>query len=841
MAVRIQEPTFESQTKVKLGSDSFGPDGPTIRQGIISFLRTHLDNYLHRHPATVEAILKRILQSERERTELKGIQKIAKARAKKARVVNRKLRDCKVHYNTKHKLADLSSIFITEGDSASGSITKSRDPMSQAVFSLRGKPLNTYGMKRRVIYENEEFYLLQDALDIEDGLENLRYNYIILATDADVDGFHIRILLMCYFLQFFPELVRRGHLFILQTPLFRVRNKKDTVYCYSEAEKTNRHGYPWPEGRGDPLQGSGGNIPIRVQTIYRREHTVGTGCHWQEGAPRRHAAVLHGKKHPRPTRLYRKEPGGGGADQRQHGGRQRRGQPGRGTCCGNGRSLTHEQGSPTGPGSTQGYGPVQKILPRVRLLRHSRPGPCPPSWMGLKPVQRRILATLFKLNDGRFHKVASIVGETMKLHPHGDAAISDALVQIAQRNLLIDTQGNFGDPITGDRAAASRYIEARLSKFALAVLFNPKTTEFQDSYDGRNKEPVVLPAKFPLALAQGIEGIAVGLACKIFPHNFLELIDASIAHLRKEDFELYPDFPSGGLADVSDYNEGLRGGRIRLRAKIDILKGRKLVIREIPFGTTTGSLIDSIVNAREKGKIKFTRIEDHTAEKVEILIHGSVGIDPQTMINALYAFTQCEVSLSPNSCIIENNRPEFLSVKELLRRSVVRTKALLKMELQIELGELQEKWHRSSLEKIFIENRIYRDIEECTTWESVIATIDRGLKPFHHLLRRTVTREDVIRLTEIRIKRISRYDAFKADEYIKGLEDRMKKVNRHLRNLTRFTIQFYRNLRNNYGRGRERKTLLTSFAPVDAAKVAVGQRNALRQSQGRIYRNGDEA
>lgn len=440
---------------------------------------------------------------------------------------------------------------------------------------------------------------------------------------------------------------------------------------------------------------------------------------------------------------------------------------------------------------------------------------------GLKPVQRRILTTLFKVNDGRFHKVASIVGETMKLHPHGDAAITDALVQIAQRNLLIETQGNFGDPITGDRAAASRYIEARLSKFALEVLFNPKTTEYQDSYDGRNKEPVVLPAKFPLALAQGIEGIAVGLACKIFPHNFVELIDASIAFLKREDFELYPDFPSGGMADVSEYNEGLRGGRIRLRAKIEVLKGRKLVIREIPYGTTTASLIDSIVNAREKGKIKFNRIEDHTAEKVEILIQGAQGIDPQTMIKALYAFTDCEVSLSPNSCIIENNRPEFLSVKELLRRSVGRTKALLKLELQIELRELQEKWHRSSLEKIFIENRIYRDIEECTTWESVIATIDRGLKPFHRLLYRTVTSEDIIRLTEIKIKRISRYDAFRTEEHIKGLEDRMREVNRHLRNLTRFTIRFYQALKDKYGKGRERKTKLTSFERVEAVRVAV--------------------
>lgn len=440
---------------------------------------------------------------------------------------------------------------------------------------------------------------------------------------------------------------------------------------------------------------------------------------------------------------------------------------------------------------------------------------------GLKPVQRRILTTMFKMNDGRFHKVASIVGETMKLHPHGDAAITDALVQIAQRDLLIEMQGNFGDPVTGDRAAASRYIEARLSKFALEILFNPKTTEFQDSYDGRMKEPIVLPAKFPLALVQGIEGIAVGLACKIFPHNFIELIDASIAALRKEEFILYPDFPTGGIADVTEYNDGLRGGRVRVRAKIDVLKKRQLAIREIPFSTTTASLIDSIVNARDKNKIKFDRIEDHTAEHVEILITMSPGIDAQTMINALYAFTDCESSLAPNSSIIENNRPEFLPVPELLRRSVKHTRALLKLELEIELGELEEKWHLSSLEKIFIENRIYRDIEECTTWEAVIEAIRKGLKPFLHLLQRKVTDDDIARLTEIKIKRISRYDAFRADEYIKGLEDRMKEVNRHLKSLTKFTIKFYESLKEKYGAGRERKTELASFDRVIATKVAV--------------------
>ncbi len=440
---------------------------------------------------------------------------------------------------------------------------------------------------------------------------------------------------------------------------------------------------------------------------------------------------------------------------------------------------------------------------------------------GLKPVQRRILATMFKINDGRFHKVASIVGETMKLHPHGDMSITDALVQIAQRDLLIEQQGNFGDPVTGDRAAASRYIEARLTKFALDVLFNPKTTTYQDSYDGRNKEPILLPAKFPIALAHGIEGIAVGLACKIFPHNFIELIDCSIAVLKKEEFELLPDFFTGGIADFSEYNEGLRGGRIRVRAKIEIEKKRKLVIREIPFSTTTNSLIDSIVAARDKNKIKFDRIDDHTAADVEIVISLSAGIKPEQMIDALYAFTDCEISLAPNSCIIDKQRPEFLPTKDLLIRSVKGTKGLLKLELEIELTELEEKWHLSSLEKIFIENRIYRDIEECTTWEDIINTIRKGLEPFMHLLRREVSDDDIARLTEIKIKRISKFDSFRADEYIKGLEDRMKEVNRSLKNLTKFTIKFYEDLKKKYGEGRERKTVISSFDKVDATKVAV--------------------
>jgi len=445
----------------------------------------------------------------------------------------------------------------------------------------------------------------------------------------------------------------------------------------------------------------------------------------------------------------------------------------------------------------------------------------PSIYDGLKPVQRRILATMHKMHDGRFHKVANITGETMKLHPHGDTAITDALVQVAQKDLLIDAQGNFGDPITGDRAAASRYIEARLTKFALDVLFNPKTTAYQDSYDGRAREPINLPAKFPIALAMGIEGIAVGLACKIFPHNFLELIDASVAALRKEDFELLPDFPTGGSADFSEYNDGLKGGRIRVRATIEKVKKRELIIREIPFSTTTSSLIDSIVNAREKNKIKFDRIDDHTAENVEIILSLSSGTDPDVMIKALYAFTDCEVSLAPNSCIIEDQKPVFLTTKELLIRSTELTRSLLKQELEIELAELNDKWHFSSLEKIFIENRIYLRIENCTTWEQIISEIRIGLEPFMHLLQREVTDDDIGRLTEIKIKRISKFDAFRADEYIKGLEKRIKEVQGHLKRMTQFTIAFYERLRKEYGEGRERKTEISSFSRVVAQKVAV--------------------
>ena len=445
----------------------------------------------------------------------------------------------------------------------------------------------------------------------------------------------------------------------------------------------------------------------------------------------------------------------------------------------------------------------------------------PSIYDGLKPVQRRILHSMRELEDGRYNKVANIVGNTMKYHPHGDAAISDAIAQIGQKELLIDMQGNWGNIYTGDRAAAARYIEARLTKFALEVVFNPKTTKWQPSYDGRNREPIDLPIKFPLLLAQGVEGIAVGLSTKILPHNFNELIDASIAHLRGKKFQIFPDFLTGGLVDVSDYNDGLRGGKVRVRARISQEDKTLLKITDIPYGTTTGSLIDSILKANDKGKIKIKKIEDNTSAEVEILIHLVPGISPDKTIDALYAFTDCEISISPNACVITDQKPEFLTVTDILKFNTDNTLDLLKKELEIELDELQEQWHFSSLERIFIEQRIYHDIEEEETWEGVLAAIDKGLKPHIAHLVRAVTEEDIARLTEIKIKRISKFDLDKAQQFIESLEDKIANVKHHLAHLVDFAVEYFKNLKAKYGKDKERRTEIRTFDTIDASKVAV--------------------
>jgi topoisomerase-4 subunit A len=440
---------------------------------------------------------------------------------------------------------------------------------------------------------------------------------------------------------------------------------------------------------------------------------------------------------------------------------------------------------------------------------------------GLKPVQRRFLHAMKELDDGRYNKVANIIGTTMQYHPHGDAAIGGAIINMGQKDLLIDCQGNWGDVRTGDSAAAPRYIEARLNKFALEIAFNKQTTEWQKSYDGRKNEPITLPVKFPLLLAQGVEGIAVGLSTKIMPHNFIELIKGSIKILEGKTPTIYPDFQTGGQVDISDYQDGRRGGRIKVRATIIEKDKNTLAITDVPYGTTTGSLIDSILKANDKGKIKIKKVIDNTAKDVEVEIQLPNGISTDKTIDALYAFTDCESSISPNACVIVENKPMFLGVSDILKINTENTVDLLKAELEIKRGELEEKWHFSSLEKIFIEERIYRDIEECETWEAVIEAIDLGLKPFIKHLNRAVTEEDIIRLTEIKIKRISKFDSFKADELLKGIEDALIEVNNHLDNLVEYAIAYYQNLLDKYSKGKERRTEIKGFEEINTKVVAV--------------------
>jgi topoisomerase-4 subunit A len=442
---------------------------------------------------------------------------------------------------------------------------------------------------------------------------------------------------------------------------------------------------------------------------------------------------------------------------------------------------------------------------------------------GLKPVQRRIMHAMREMDDGRYNKVANVIGQTMQYHPHGDASIGDAIVQLGQKDLLIDTQGNWGNMATGDGAAAPRYIEARLSKFALEVLFNPKTTEWKLSYDGRKKEPVTLPVKFPLLLAQGVDGIAVGLASKLFPHNFNELLDASIDYLRGQDFELLPDFPTGGLADFSKYNDGIRGGVVKVRAKIEKLDNKTLVITEIPFGKTTPTLIESIIKANDKGKIKIRKIDDNTAENVEIQVHLAPGISSDKTIDALFAFTDCEVSLSPNSCIIENDKPLFIGVREILKRSADSTLQLLKLELEIKKSELEEAWHYSSLEKIFIEERIYKDkkFEDSENMDQAIDHIDMRLEPWKPQLKREVTRDDILKLMEIRMARILKFNSDKAQESLLAIEEEIAEVENNIENIVPYTIQWFSYLKSKYGKGRERKTEIRSFENIVATKVVV--------------------
>lgn len=440
---------------------------------------------------------------------------------------------------------------------------------------------------------------------------------------------------------------------------------------------------------------------------------------------------------------------------------------------------------------------------------------------GLKPVQRRILHAMKEMDDGRYNKIANVIGQTMQYHPHGDASIGDAIINMGQKDLLIDTQGNWGDVRTGDSAAAPRYIEGRLSKFALDVAFNGKTTAWQLSYDGRKNEPVTLPMKFPMLLAQGAEGIAVGLSTKILPHNFCELLEAAVKYLKGRKFELYPDFLTGGMIDVSNYNDGGRGGKVRVRVHIEEVDKKTLAIKDVPYGVTTSQLVDSILKANDNGKIKIKSVTDNTAKDVELIIQLAPGVTTDQTIDALYAFTDCEVSISPNACVIIDEKPQFVGVTDLLKFSAEHTKKLLLRELEIKLGELEDDWHYSSLEKIFIEKRIYRNIEEETTWEGVLNAIDTGLKPYKKKFRREITQEDIVRLTEIKIKRISKFDSFKADEHIKGVEANIEEVKNNIAHLNDYAIAYYEGLLKKHGKGRERKTEIRPFETIQVQNIAI--------------------
>ena len=457
---------------------------------------------------------------------------------------------------------------------------------------------------------------------------------------------------------------------------------------------------------------------------------------------------------------------------------------------------------------------------------------------GLKPVLRRVLHTLWEMDDGRFHKVANVVGATMRFHPHGDASIGAALVGMGQRGWLVEPQGNFGNTLTGDEAAAPRYIEARLTPFAREVLFNPKTTPWQLSYDGRAREPITLPARFPIVLLEGAEGIAVGLSTKILPHNFNDLCRAAINHLQGKTFRIFPDFPTGGIADFSEYNDGERGGKVKIRAQIEQRSKVLLAITELPYGATTESVIESILAANAKGKIKIKRVDDNTADKVEILVHLPQGAEPEKVIQQLCVFTACQVAISPSACVIDEDKPVFLGVREILKRSVDKTVELLKKELQIRQGELEQQWHNDSLERIFIEERIYRRIEKSKTWESVLSEIREGLKPFVKQLRREIVDDDIARLTEIRIKRISAYNRFEADEKLKKVEEEMKTVKHDLKHLTAYAVKWFEMLQEKYGKGIKRRTEYDEIEQISAAEVvSANQRLYVNREEGFIGLN----
>lgn len=794
--IRVAQPLFESQTKIKLSSTYLSPEGQTIVSFLQNLTKSSLTTEFAKRPDMANAIQNRMKQAAKFRKDLQTISTKAKGIQKTAKVYNRKLSDCNIHYNSKHKLKDESCIFITEGDSAGGNLIQVRDIATQAVFYLRGKPKNTLDMTFKGMLENEELNLLTNALGISrDDISNLRYNKVIIATDADDDGLHIRLLVLTFFMQYFPELVKEGHVYIFQTPLYRVRDKKKTIYAYDDKDLARAIKHTADNREITRFKGLGEISPQEFKGFIGEDIRLD------------HVKMPDGVDYKELLHFYMGE----NSKAREE------------------FVVKHFTQDAKFSGDTrvetifqENYAKYSSYFNLDRAL--------PEYADGLKPVQRRLMHVLKLEENGSYNKAASAVGTCMKYHPHGDASIADALVNIAQKGYLIDTQGNWGHPIKGLSAAAVRYIECRLSKLAKEILYSEPATEYTDTYDGKRKEPVTIPAKLPLVLLQGSMGIGASMACNVLPHNFNEVIDASIAYLRGEQFQLYPDFQFGGLCDVSEYNDGQRGGRVTLRAKIEKTAKNILTITEIPHGTITDTVCQSIKNAIDKGQLNIAAIRDNTTDKCCIVLTLPNDADVDREIAALYNYTLCQVRISTNPKVTQGNSVLAPTVTEMLQKSVEVTKDIISKEINASITKLKEAILFMTLERIYIENRYYRDTEELSDYNEIITTIKTKLAP--HLINnvdvfRELTDSDYERLTEIKLIRITKYDANKCNDKILTLRGDCAKFESQLKYINRTVINWYNRIKNTYGAEYPRRTEITKF---DTQKLAAQRREASKKA-----------
>ena len=807
MNIRVNSPSFESQTKIKLSSLKLDKDGITIQAYLQNLLKKQLTTELVKQTAVANTILARMRQAAKFRKDVQNISAKAKNTQNGARIYNKKLSDCNVHYNSKHAKKDLTSIFLTEGDSAGGNLVQVRDVATQAVFYLRGKPKNSFAESYKQMLEHDELNLLVQALGVTpDNLSGLRYNKIIFATDADDDGLHIRLLLLTFVLKYFPELVHDGHVYILQTPLFRIRDKKKTLYAYDQKELQDAIKKTASNREITRFKGLGEISPNEFKQF------IGENIRLDQ------VTLADGFDYMDTLKFYM----GGNSPEKEK------------------FVVDNFTQAPEFSGDTsvdtifkENYAKYSSYVNLERSL--------PDFTDGLKPVQRRILHVMKLEENGSYNKAAAVVGECMKYHPHGDSSIAEALVGVAQKNYLIDAQGNWGHPLKGLGAAAPRYIECRLSKLAKDILYSEPATEYTDTYDGKRKEPVSIPCKLPLVLLQGVQGIGVSMACMTLPHNFNEVVDASIACLRNKPFSLYPDFQFGGLIDVREYKDGARGGKVTIRARIEKQSARKLVVTEIPFSTKTDTVCESIKDAIDDGKLNITSIRDNSTEKCHIELQVAPDADIDREIAALYSFTQCQVKITTNPKVTVDNSVFAPTVSEMLKKSVEVTKSIIQKELEAELQKYREQILALTLEKIYIENRYYRKTEELSDYGEILITIEESLAPHVQSnpdIYRALTSDDYERLTEIKLIRITKYDSNKAEDKILALQKDAAGVESKLSNLTKTTIAWYTKIKSTYGELYPRKTEITEFSE---EKITQQKRKAAEQdwyisrSEGLVY------